>query len=183
MHGIENVYIKAKHLCFNIPLNTTVCEDNLLTFNRIAKQHGLWYWLSEGTALGVIRDNKCIDWDDDVDVGFMVDQKELFLNKVLPDLKKNGFVIGLIFNNGNFYGFVRNGEKLDVDIVDENGKCQAGKTSNAKTDKCVDLLPYLQNIKQVTFLNEQFNVPGTDYLEFLYGPDWNIPKKSKFTSI
>lgn len=32
------------------------------------------------------------------------------------------------------------------------------------------------------FLGNKYLCPNVDYLEYLYGKDWNIPKKEKFTT-
>ena len=63
-------------------------------------------------------------------------------------------------------------------IVEKDGKCIAAFTKNAKYDtKCNSILPYLENMRKVEFLGKEFNVPGDDYLEYLYGTTWKTPIK------
>jgi hypothetical protein len=177
----ENWYIKQTHISFNKPLNENVCAENLLLFNEIMTLHGIPFWLSEGTALGVVRDNSFISYDDDVDVSFMYPHREKFVKEVLPVLKSYGFRVGTSFHYGNFIGLHRKGEKLDVDIVQEGGLCMSTRSvhNNLNVD-CNDLLPYLKNMQQVEFLGTIFTVPGEDYLEHLYSSTWKTPKKTKF---
>ena len=174
----ENSAIKTKHVILNLPLDKKVCSENLLIFNKIMNDLDINYWLSEGTALGVIRDNSFITWDDDVDVSFMYTYRDKFINQAIPLLRKQGLLLSSCSHYGNLLSFNRNGEKMDVDIVEKDGKCIAAFTKNAKYDtKCNSILPYLENMRKVEFLGKEFNVPGDDYLEYLYGTTWKTPIK------
>ena len=179
--ALYNSYIKKTHTVFNVPLNQEICKENLLLFNETMNGNGVKYWLSEGTALGVVRDSGFISHDDDVDISFMYDYRQTFLKNVLPILKSKGFVLVRSGNHGNYIGLIRNGEKLDIDIVQQDGQCTANRTSNTKFNtECNNLLKYLNNMRQIEFLGTTFTVPGDDYLEYLYSSSWKIPKKSKF---
>jgi len=180
---MENTYIKCKHKYFNKPLDLEICKENLLLFNEIMTLHKIPFWLSEGTALGVIRDGSFILWDDDVDTAFMHEYRDQFLKKVLPILFSNNFTLGGSMNNGNFIALHRKGEKIDIDIVQSGGKCNASQTKNANTNDCNNILKYLNNMKEVQFLGTTFNVPGEDYLEYLYSSSWKTPSKSKLKNI
>jgi phosphorylcholine metabolism protein LicD len=133
-------------------------------------KHEIFYWLSEGTALGITRDNALIPWDDDLDVSFMYTFRQKFIEKVLPELLMNGFTLDGFLNNNNFILLSRKNEKLDVDVVQKDAKY---------TTECNSLFPYLNNIWKKIYLNESFNIPGPEYLEFLYGKDWKTPRKDK----
>jgi hypothetical protein len=110
----------------------------------------------------------------------MYTYRELFITKGIPKLRSAGFIVAKVFHNGNYIGLHRKGEKLDVDIVQKDGKCIAGLTKNAKyTTDCNDILKYLGNLRKIQFLGTTFNVPSDEYLEFLYGSTWKIPLKSK----
>ncbi len=173
----RNMISKFSHQ-FNIrPLNVKKCEENLLLFNSIMKRYSVNYWLSEGTALGVVRDGSIIPWDDDVDVAMHESQRDSFI-KAIPELEKNGFIICGVYHKGNFFMLMRDSEKIDVDIVTKNGECMAAMTKSAGyTNQCNDILPYLKGIRSVDFLGTTFNVPGDDYLEFLYSSSWRTPQK------
>ena len=82
---LTNHSYKLKHKI--IPLNLEICKENLLLFNESMSQFKIPYWLSEGTALGAVRDNSFIEWDDDVDVSFMYSYRDAFLKNVFPILK------------------------------------------------------------------------------------------------
>ena len=173
---LYNLLVKGIRSFKIIPMNIKTSEDNLLTFDTIVKSVGIDYWLSEGTALGVIRDNGIIPWDDDVDTSFMYEYRDVFVREALPLLKQQGFSVAFVYNNGNLMTLMRNDEKIDVDIVKKDGLCAASMTPHAQySRKCNDILPYLNNMKSVTFLGRQFKVPDERYLEYLYG-DWKTPR-------
>ena len=119
---IVNDSIKLKHILLNEPLNQEIAKENLLLFNESMNKAQIPYWLSEGTALGVVRDNSFIPWDDDTDVSFMYNHYSNFLNNVLPELKANGFIVGGVVHDGNFITIHRKGEKIDIDIVKKDGE-------------------------------------------------------------
>ena len=175
-------YEIIKHFCMLgvMSINTKQCSENLLLFDDIMKRHGIEYWLSEGTALGVVRDGAFIPWDDDVDVGMFIQHKKVFIDIVIPELKRNGFKI--VNNFINMFSIVRKREKIDIDIVQTGKFCVSCKTAHAKCNTCSDMIPFLNgNLRQVDFLGRQFTVPGNSYLEYLYGPNWRTPiKQSTF---
>jgi hypothetical protein len=41
----------------------------MVGFDRIARMHGLDYWMAGGTLLGTVRNGGFVPWDDDVDLG------------------------------------------------------------------------------------------------------------------
>ena len=42
--------------------------DELLVLDKVCKENGLTYYLSSGTALGAVRHQAFIPWDDDLDI-------------------------------------------------------------------------------------------------------------------
>ena len=159
------------------PIDPGTCRENLMLFDDIMGRLGIRYWLSEGTALGAVRDGAFITWDDDVDVGMYHSQKERFVKFGIPELARNGFTLCFV-DNGSYFTFLRKNEALDVDIVRPGGQCRACRTTWAKCDTCNSLLPFLVgNLRTVDFLGRQFVVPGDSYLEYLYGPTWRTPQK------
>jgi hypothetical protein len=177
---LRNSLIKKSHEYGIRKLNIKTCEENLLLFNKIMNENSIFYWLSEGTALGVIRENRILPWDDDIDVSFNYEYRDIFIKQALPSLLLNGFIVAQVRQNKNFIALIRKNEKIDIDIVQKNGNCAALKTfNNNYNNECNNLIPYLKDIHQITFLNTNFNVPGVEYLEYLYGKTWNIPSKKK----
>lgn len=178
IHFIQKWVLKFLILSNFKKINREVAKKNLLEFDDVMKMYGIQYWLSEGTALGAIRDGALIEWDDDVDTGMMESQRERFIKFARPELLRRGFHAVVVHNGGYFFGFIKDGEMIDVDIVRRGGRCVACKTKNARCITCDELIPHLQGIHSIEFLGRDFFVPGEDYLEYLYGHDWNVPKNT-----
>lgn len=161
------------------PLDIGVCTSNLLAFREAVGANK--FWLSEGTALGVVRDNNFIPWDDDVDVGMWLRDKHEFLSTALPRLRAVGFSVSEVRQRGSFLCLWRRGEKIDVDFVDETGvgPCMACQTSIAQCTSCAPMLPYLKPLATVRFLDHDWKVPQEGYFEYVYGPDWRTPCRTK----
>jgi len=175
---VRNFWTKGLHIFKVSPLNVDTCVDNLFAFDDVMRSHGVPFWLSEGTALGCVRDNGFIPWDDDVDTGVACEHRERFISDVLPQLQKSGFVLTFVTNGSTFFGFFRNGEKLDVDFACQGNRCQACRTSFALCDTCDDMVMKL-GLHSRDFMGRSFLVPGPEYLEYLYGPTWRTPNQKK----
>lgn len=173
---LNNIIIKTKHTYFNVPLNKNICHENLAIIHKVLNEHDIFFWLSEGTALGFTRENDFISHDDDLDIGIFEKDKEKFIN-CLDTLKEYGFSVAEIMNDNNFYALIRKGEKVDVDITGLNSNCIS--CSKAWTrEPCKKIIPYLKFTKK-EINGKIYNLPTVPYLEFLYGKDWMIPKRSK----
>ena len=75
--------------------------EMLRTFNEICKRHNITYFVTWGTALGAIRHNGFIPWDDDIDVGLPREDYEKFIvvaQKYLP----NYYFIQNIYTDPNY---------------------------------------------------------------------------------
>ena len=173
----KNAIFKSKHFFFKMPLNKSQCNLNLVDFKYAMGT--IPFWLSEGTALGAIRDNDFITHDDDVDVGMWAHDLDRFNKEALPLLYKLGFTLDMSLFNGTFIMMSRNGERLDIDAVSSGGQCMAARTASANCGTCDCIIPYLNDMHVVQMHDEEYMVPGTPYLKYLYGVDWHIPQKRK----
>ena len=61
---------------------------NLLAVDRVCREHGLHYYIYDGTMLGAVRHDGFIPWDDDLDIAMPREDYEQFIvnaNKWLPE--------------------------------------------------------------------------------------------------
>lgn len=66
---------------------TILCE-----LDRICRNHNIAYFLDSGTAIGAVRHNGFIPWDDDIDVGMMREDYERFLEIAPGELNSKYFL-------------------------------------------------------------------------------------------
>jgi hypothetical protein len=181
INSLKNGYIKKKHTILNVPLNKKTCKENLEILAKILNDNNITFWLSEGTALGAIRQGDFIDYDDDVDIGIWYKDYDKF-KKLIPLIKKNDMTIDFSFSdnkNNPFLTISRKWEKIDIDFTGKNMGCNACKTSTAKCENCNLMLKYLNNMNYIDFLGNKYLCPDINYLEYLYGSDWDIPLNKK----
>lgn len=167
-HAIRKGSLMSGMAC----LNARACKDNLCDFHDAMETAGIPFWLSEGTALGVRREGDIMAHDDDVDVSVHAVHLDHFVRDVVPALKRRGFAIAKVWNEGRFITFLRHGEALDVDFVSQGQVCMFDSKGKVGWGHCCELDKMMQGLRPVTFLGRQFHIPDDEYLEFKYGKQW-----------
>jgi LicD family len=162
-------------------INKDKCFTIMCEIDDLCKKHKVRYYFSEGTALGLYRDNDLIDWDDDIDIGMEEEQYKKFIKKCIPELinKRYYLIINTekYFQNSlknSFLSILKNGHLIDIENVKKGLKC-ASKYGKL----CDELLPHIQKITYKEWRGRKFPVPEESYYVYLYGKEWNIPKKTK----
>ena len=96
-------------------------DKQLTWITSIFQINNIKYWVDQGTLLGLIRDGKLIDHDKDIDFSIW-DEDIDKLEKVIPDIKKEGYSISVSqYKNYKFkYTCVhksnKNLRKLDISV-------------------------------------------------------------------
>lgn len=155
-------------------LNKKKCYETLKKFNALMHKKNIFYYLSEGTALGIYRDGDLITWDDDIDVGIFVKDWERFKKEIVPEMYKLGYSFHQSSVKKELFYFLGNGIFMDVEIVGLHHNC----ISNLKEKECVKLIPHLKFTKK-EWCGIIFNLPKESYYEFLYGHTWKTPIRNK----
>lgn len=70
-----------------------VLFEMLVQIDEICKENGVQYSLSSGTVLGAVRHKGFIPWDDDLDLMFMRDEYEKFLNLPKEEFASRGLTL------------------------------------------------------------------------------------------
>ena len=169
------LFLKINSVIFYI--NKDKCFSIMCEIDDICKKHGIKYYFSEGTALGIYRSGDLIDWDDDIDIGMEELQYNRFVEKCIPELVNRGYY--LLYNyipaiNSHLLSFLKNGQLIDIENVKVGKKCisKMGKL-------CDELLTHIQKVTEKEWKGRKFPVPEESYYIYLYGKDWRIPKKTK----
>lgn len=79
--------------------------EEILVIDGICKEHGLTYFLIAGSALGAMRHQGFIPWDDDIDIALFKDDYKK-LKKILLEKKSDRFVLHCRETDFNYiFGF------------------------------------------------------------------------------
>jgi hypothetical protein len=166
---VKSSFIKymIKHDWFT--MNTKDAENAIVLLHDILTANNITYWLSEGTALGVIRERRILPWDDDLDFGIF-DSERSHIEELLPTFTNHGFYIsdeqGLFFWKFMFKNII-----IDIDMTGRGHYCHAASSP------CDYILPVISNLTYVNLFGRDLPVPNTAYLDKLYTKKWHIPVK------
>ncbi|MCD6181708.1 MAG: LicD family protein [Candidatus Cloacimonetes bacterium] len=169
-------------------------QEMLLKVGRIFNNAKLEYVLEGGTLLGVIRENRLLPWDNDMDITIMEDQIPVLL-KTRKALWRAGYRTRLRYYKEDVGPF-KKGEirmmkiqtrkwfifkdksLLDIFIKREkDGLAYWSVSARNPVLKSVEAKFY-RNRSFCRFLGEKFAIPQQtkEYLTYRYG-DWKTPKK------
>ena len=152
------------------------CAELLRRLQLECQRDHIEFCLSEGTALGAIRDQEFIAGDTDVDVALWPRDFAVFRTATLPRLLRDqGFVLlkDRQEEQGLRYGLVTlgwQGETLDVGALFPGGYCCT------RPGPCDEVIPHLQRWQRARLGHDEYWVPGEELLVALYGPDWRTPR-------
>tara|TARA_B110000046_G_C12938783_1_gene374832 strand:+ start:475 stop:1179 length:705 start_codon:yes stop_codon:yes gene_type:complete len=159
--------------------NTHVWRSLLYEFDEIATLFEAKFWLSEGTALGAIRDGDLIIDDTDIDVGMYVDDFKKLFPAAWPHFETRGytlkrrcpFSIQKCIGDDYFY--------IDIDITDADMPCMAYEYPVA----CKYHMHTIEPFTYARINGRRFSCPSMEYIRFLYGDGWSVKSMEKPASV
>lgn len=129
----KNDFLKAEYRCdFYVDEKRKklwkIELDMLDWLNELCEKNNIDYFMICGSALGAVRHQGFIPWDDDIDVGMLRENAEKFLDLTLRTGNMKYFVQYELNDNGHFNGLIRIRNKNTTGIiVDDYGKvCNQG---------------------------------------------------------
>lgn len=152
-------------------IDEEVIINNLIDVNNTCKEFNVKCWLQDGTLLGLIRDNKLIEWDNDAD---MACHGSDWNPKILDELKKKGFRIE--GRPGIGPRMTRRNNSVDIFLyrTEDNG-LWSWSAFKKRTEYRFDMPPF--NLIEKEFWGEKFLIPEDPekWLEIKYGKNWRTP--------
>ena len=167
----ETIKYKNRVLYDHKPINKPIAFDNLITLKRVLDEAKIDFLLIAGTLLGAVRENDFISHDEDIDLAFLIENKQKVID-ILPRIIAEGFLIAR-YDKRNLLSIIRNNEYIDFYFF---------KKDEEILRRCNGwLIPakFLEKTTYFDFKGESFSVPA-DYIEYLkyeYGTSWNTPIK------
>lgn len=148
------------------------------------------YFYAYGSLLGLIRDGKFMDHDDDMDIGILNTERDIF-SKLDSLMERNGFKkIHAFYLHGQIKEVAYIWNKLKVDFFlyedDKSGKMSSYsffKKQGVEYKQASDffvaklLCHKITGVKQLTINGFNYNIPQNAeiYLADIYGDTWRYP--------
>ena len=167
-----------EHLERTIPPMDLAAAERLLSEAReVFEQHGVVFFLRQGTCLGAVRDHALIAWDDDLDLGSIIGLHgftEDLIEPTVETLRARGCYVEVLHDG--LYTAVKI-MKYRIRIDWQCYRVVEGTIAHYPG------VPFpvglFTELAEVDFIGEKYLVPSPpeDYLRFKYGPDWATPKQ------
>lgn len=147
-----------------------IAFQNLKDVAEILNKHNIPVAPCFGTLLGIIRDNDFIDWDEDIDLMVLSENKEELLDSFW-DMREIGFEFIRHERCYHTLSVMRNGEYIDFNIMDS-------VSPELRTDYGGGFFfeKHLTHLIDWNFKGLTVKIPKDyeEYLTFMYG-DWRTP--------
>ena len=181
-----------------IKLDDKYLEKSLRLLERattLLEKYNIPYWLEGGTLLGIIRENRLLPWDNDLDISIRSEDFDR-LRRILPKFFYRGMIakvrehkiddppfqkgeVRLIKVYATKYLFFKSPLVLDIFVkkkLDDQYYWVVGVKRRAK--KAVPARFY-DELTTVQFNNKTYSIPKLtdEYLTYRYG-DWRTPVKT-----
>jgi hypothetical protein len=162
------------------PMNVRDGERLLRESKQIFDKHGVTFFLRQGTCLGAVRDHALIPWDDDLDLGSIIDMHGFTEDAIEPTAQS-------FRENGCYVEVLEEGLYTSVKIfkyrIRIDWQCyRVVKGTIAHYPGVPFPASLFTELSEVDFLGDTFLVPSPpeEYLRYKYGPDWKTPKQAGY---
>ena len=147
-------------------------NNTLLKIVRLLHSYNINDWfIGYGTLLGIVRNNSCINMDDDVDIVLNIKQKHLLI-KLIEDNK-----FKIVIEREDFMKIVINDSMPTIDFYLATVDGNANFNDTWEKTTWSNVYPLL--IRKWNNVNLFLPSNYISKLVNRYGNDWKIPKQSK----
>ena len=163
--------IKYKEL--KMPISQSLAKSHMNTLHSTLANCQIPFFLTEGTALGAIREQRVIPHDTDIDIGIDISYYNTFRECALPEFKKLGFKVAKDINkkNDTFITIIKNYLYIDIFFMRKDGLCV--------DIPCEQMKRYYDNRITAMVYDKEYDCLPVEYIQEVYGPDWKTPKRQK----
>ena len=92
-------------------------DEILFEVCDILKINSINYWICHGTLLGIVRENRILPWDNDIDIGVWA--HEVSKNDIIKIFKSLGFSIEPTNDKDQSIHFIKNDkDKVDINFYE-----------------------------------------------------------------
>ena len=154
-------------------INVEIAKENLFIFNSIMENTKIRYGLFFGTLLGAVRDNGLIEYDEDVDIYILEEDKHDTFN-LLFKFREVG--LELIRVGDGYVSLMRNDEYIDLYFFRKSTRFFFLKYRTHRNKYAVKE-SYLTHPIKYELYNKEFYIPNNPekVLRDLYGNNWKTP--------
>jgi len=151
------------------------------------------YWLDSGTLLGIVREQRLLPWDTDMDISVSSDQLPRLM-ECLPDLRRHGFRVRQRFNppgddilaaqsarlfkvRNRRWHFFRGDLLLDIFVHYRHGDSYYwGMSCKSSSLRLSSPAAFFDTLTHIPFEGKRYPAPSDTalYLTHRYG-DWRTP--------
>lgn len=172
--------------------NGVIALELLDNVADVFDKFGVRYWLDFGTLLGIVREDRILPWDTDMDISVMEEDQDKVASLVLPELKRRGYRtytrvykqddevlpqgrVRAFRARNNRLGFLRGYVKIDIFVMYEKDNFLYWYELGAKHKVPANTLQQFDTIK---FNGREYTKPKDHdaHLTYHYG-DWRTPNK------
>jgi hypothetical protein len=158
-------------------MDVAIAERLLLEIKEVMDLLGVQFFLRQGTCLGAVRENAFIPWDDDVDLGVILETNgftEQSIEPLLTAFRETGFFVQAESSDSLIYASLLKYD-VRVDLI-----------FHRVIDQQIYHFPGIwfpfalfNHLKEIDFIGKTFLVPNPpeEYLRIKYGADWQTPKR------
>lgn len=151
-------------------------RDLMVLIADVMESKAMTWYFTEGTALGLVREQDVIMGDTDVDIGVPCEYEERFHREIVPVFLSMGFAVSksaplkIVWRARNVY--------FDVDFVGADRPSMQIAWPRPASE-FIDTIQPLQHVKANFEDTRCYPVPAMPYYAKLYGPNWRTPMSGK----
>lgn len=182
----DNWHEVNKNINLSIPIveRKNVYSEINNVINFLNKFKSCNYFFSCGTALGLVREGKLLDWDTDVDIDIL-EPTELIINNIIDNMQALGYSYQRVLKKGKRYSqivFIKAPyHSIDFCFWYKDKNSFINDVPETNIFKRSHPFEIYKEFKNVRIQNIEFKIPSDtgSYFSLLYGNDWKTPKKYK----